>query len=81
MHFLRSVWYPLQKRMMRRVAITWNPVRQEYAREICDSPVFDTSQVKKLFSIGEIEPRVLNKMHVLAKFFDFYATGDKPLLS
>jgi hypothetical protein len=79
LHSLRMVWYSVQsvqRRMEYRQSISWNARRRHYAQEICNSPVFNRKQVEKLFSENRLNSTSLNKMHLLAKFFDFYVSKE-----
>ncbi|MPZ76508.1 MAG: hypothetical protein GEU77_08280 [Deltaproteobacteria bacterium] len=80
LHSLRRVWYSVQsvkRRMEYGHSISWNERRRQYAQAVCDSPAFKRKQVEKLFSENRLDSKSLNKMHILAKFFDFYVGKQK----
>jgi hypothetical protein len=69
---LRDVIQTLRWRFNYDHSFSWNMRRRQYARKICNSPVFNRKQAEKLFSQKRVHGRSLNKMYNLAKVFDFY---------
>jgi hypothetical protein len=70
----------LQRRMEYQRTLRWTAEQQQYAHEVCGSPVFDRKQVERLLSENRLHRRSLYKMHTLAKFFDFYVQNREPSL-